>query len=347
MPTWGQVLRELNDTRKAGIDPPFDHVRRKYLTALNAHTGRDTILLASGWTSSRPDLPGWAFSISDQDLSGFMEAVHGLQGTGLDLIIHSPGGDPHAAEAIISYLRTKYADDIRVIIPQFAMSAAAMIACGANRIVMGKHSFVGPIDPQLVLQTPLGPRLVPAHAIMSQFKQAQRDCVDQTKLAAWLPMLAQYGPDLLEQCRLVSEFSQSIVERWLGQYMFAGKADAATLATAAAKWLADHEEFKTHSRHIPRSELEKRQISIEHLEADQTLQDLVLSIFHATQHTFAGRGVTKIVENHLGKAYVWQMNVMQAQVPSAPTIPAGVLKQVKAPGFKELILQILRKLFGL
>jgi ClpP class serine protease len=28
-----------------------------------------------------------------------------------------------------------------------AMSAATMIACAADVIVMGKHSFLGPIDP--------------------------------------------------------------------------------------------------------------------------------------------------------------------------------------------------------
>jgi ClpP class serine protease len=41
------------------------------------------------------------------------------------------------------------------------MSAATMVACAANQIVMGKHSFLGPIDPQLILQTALGNRLVP------------------------------------------------------------------------------------------------------------------------------------------------------------------------------------------
>ncbi len=34
-----------------------------------------------------------------------MEVSHGLEGDGLDLILHSPGGSPEAAEAIVSYLR--------------------------------------------------------------------------------------------------------------------------------------------------------------------------------------------------------------------------------------------------
>ncbi|MFQ5800046.1 MAG: hypothetical protein ACE5H0_15320 [Bacteroidota bacterium] len=72
-------------------------------------------------------------------------------------------------------MRSKF-DDIRVIVPQGAMSAATMLTCSANRIVMGKHSFLGPIDPQIILQTPLGNQAVPAHAILDQFRKAQEEC---------------------------------------------------------------------------------------------------------------------------------------------------------------------------
>src|SRR2546428_13939699 len=61
-----------------------------------------------------------------------------------------------------------------VIIPQLAMSAATMIACAADEIVLGKHSFLGPIDPQLILNTPVGQRMVPAENILEQFEQGQK-----------------------------------------------------------------------------------------------------------------------------------------------------------------------------
>ena len=125
-----------------------------------------------------------------------MEALYGIPETKLDLIVHSPGGSPEAAEAIVIYLRSKF-EHIRVFVPHMAMSAATMIACAADEVVMGKHSFIGPIDPQLQLQTGLGVRLVPAQAIVDQFAQAVLECQDATKIRAWLPMLTQYGPDLL------------------------------------------------------------------------------------------------------------------------------------------------------
>jgi len=43
---------------------------------------------------------------------------------------------------------------------------------------------------------------------------------------------------------------------------------------------------------------------IDDLEADQTFQDLVLSIYHATTHTFNGSPAVKIIENQNGRAYI-------------------------------------------
>lgn len=47
------------------------------------------------------------------------------------------------------------------------------------------------------------------------------------------------------------------------------------------------------------------------LEKDQTLQDLILSVHHATMLTFANTGAIKIVENHLGRAFVKATQVIQ------------------------------------
>jgi ClpP class serine protease len=56
-----------------------------------------------------------------------MGVFYELKGKDLDLIVHSPGGSPEATEAIVTYLRSKF-NDIRVIVPQAAMSAATMLA---------------------------------------------------------------------------------------------------------------------------------------------------------------------------------------------------------------------------
>ena len=321
MPIWSEILRELDQSTPQGSPPDFDGVRRRYLAGLNKHTGRNVVLYASGWLQKQA--PPALTSINDEDIHALMEVTSGLQGTHLDLILHSPGGSPEAAEGIVSYLRSRF-QHIRVIVPELAMSAATMISCAANEILMGKHSFLGPIDPQLLVSTPLGQRYVPAQAVLDQFDKAQKECQNPAKLSAWLPMLSQYGPDLLVQCEMAISLSKELVNTWLGAYMFAGIDDLEERENRAqfvAAWLADHTTFKSHSRHLPRVKLQKKGLLITPLEKDEILQDLSLSIFHATTHTFSGTAATKIVENHSGRAFIKQHRVPQQ--PQAVQIEVG------------------------
>jgi ClpP class serine protease len=158
MPSWGEIAQEINTfdpTALVSGVSPLDSVRRKYLVKMHALTGRATVLYATKWTIPSNGVPPNMLSIVPNDVHAFMEAIYGLKEKNLDLILHSPGGSPEAAEAIVLYLRAKF-DHIRVFVPHMAMSAATMIACAADEIVMGRHSFIGPVDPQLSLQTALG-----------------------------------------------------------------------------------------------------------------------------------------------------------------------------------------------
>ena len=314
MPIWSEIGKELQES---GPPANYDEVRRNYLVALHLHSKRDVILYASGWLQ-KPETTNDS-TISDEDIQGFMEVCSNLQGPRLDLILHSPGGSPLAAEAIVSYLRSRF-KHIRVIVPQLAKSAATMIACAADEIMMGEHSFLGPTDPQLLLSTPLGVRLVPALAIRQQFKRAQKECQDPSKLAAWIPMLQQYGPDLLAHCDSVCDLSQELVGTWLKQYMFKcydtdkKEQEAEKIAT----WLLNGGDFKSHGRHIERAKLKDQGLRVEDLERDHELQDLSLSVFHATTHIFLRTPMIKIIENHRGRAFIKSRIPPPAQPPASP-----------------------------
>ena len=331
MPTWGAQLKEIQEQAERDGKLDFDLLRRKYLVGLFQHTKRPVILYATKFTQEQnvsPDI----LSIVDGDLEGIMEVIHGLHGPSLDLILHSPGGSLEAAESIVIYLRSKF-DDIRVIVPHMAMSAATMISCAANKILMGKHSFLGPIDPQIQVATPAGNgvvlRMVPAQAILEQFDRAKEECKDSTHLAAWLPMLGQYGPDLLVQCEHASQLSQQLVTDWLQKYMFAGESDATKKGTEIAGWLGGHNNFMSHGRHLSREILESKGLKIEHLENDQMLQDLVLSIYHAVSHTFNGNpSVGKIIENHMGKAFVRMSRQVIVPLPGQTISPESTAQKV-------------------
>src|SRR5262245_8048909 len=124
MPTWSDVLTQIKELQRAhteGTKGAVDTIRRQYLLQLHRHTKRTVIAYYSGLLSK----PGIAESeINDEDKNGFMMAVHGLDSSnGLDLILHTPGGNIAATESIVDYLRQKFKKDIRAIVPQIAMSA--------------------------------------------------------------------------------------------------------------------------------------------------------------------------------------------------------------------------------
>lgn len=317
MPTWAGILGELNEELAKGNGAAFDAVRRKYLVQASIVSGRDVVLYATAWTQ-KSQLPPDAVSIGEEDLQGLMEVYHGLSGDSLDLILHSPGGSLEAAEAFVAYTRSKFRH-VRAVIPSLAMSAATMIACACDEIVMGKHSFLGPIDPQLILQTPLGARSVAAQAIIEQFRQAQEECADPAKMAAWLPMLAQYGPDLLVRCQHVSDLSKTLVTQWLTDHMFAEDPDGPTKADAVARRLASHGQHHSHGRHLSRDALEDMGLKIVHLEDDPAVQDAYLSAFHATTHTFTGTDAVKIIENQNGQAFIKQVQTVVIPKNARPT----------------------------
>ena len=298
---------------------PLDELRAESLQALAKVTGRSTVVYATRWTQGgeRPEMT----SIGIDDVHAFMEVLHQLPGPSLDLVLHSSGGSPTGAEAIVNYIRTKF-PDLRVIVPLAAMSAATMMACAGNRIVMGKHSYLGPIDPQLILQTPLGMQAVPAHTIVKQFERAQAESRDPAKFPAWIPMLQQYGPGLIITCENVIRLSEELVRTWLAKWMFAGQDDGDTLAGEVAKALNDHGTHKEHGRFLARDTVRAMGLIVDDLEEDQEFQDAALTVFHAFSHTFThAPHVQKIVESNTGKRFMKATAFVQVPLPGPPPMP--------------------------
>ncbi len=113
MPGWNNVLEELSRRQKAGREA-VDLVRREYLNKLHEYTGRNVIAYYSAWLSRPAETPN--LGIGDEDKNGFMTAVHKLdRSKGLDLILHTPGGNIAATESLVDYLLQMFQKDIRVI----------------------------------------------------------------------------------------------------------------------------------------------------------------------------------------------------------------------------------------
>jgi hypothetical protein len=312
MPTREQIQREVDQRRRAGQDS----VRHKYLKRLHAITKRDLLVYFSSAGVSRPyPIPQAAVSVSLDDIQGFMASLHGLKGESLDLILHSPGGSLDAADQIVQYLRAKYRH-IRAIVPQSAMSAATMIACACDEIVMGKHSAIGPIDPQFSVNG----AAIPAHAILQEFEKAKSDIASNPVLGnLWLPRLQQLPPGFLTLCEQTIELAKFKVEQWLQTYMFANA--VGSQAHPIAAWLGDFNEHKTHGRPIGITLAKEKGLKVTALEDDQRLQEAVLSVFHATMVTFQETSCLKLIENQNGKGhYLVATQVIQAMPPGQATV---------------------------
>jgi hypothetical protein len=296
MPNWNDVLKQVGQLQARGKSA-LDGVRREYLIKLQARTGRNVIAYYSGWLSK----PGIAqLDINDEDKNGFMMAVHKLDRTlGLDLILHTPGGSIAATQSIVDYLHKMFKSDIRAIVPQIAMSAGTMIACSCKSILMSEHSNLGPIDPHL--------RGVPAYGALAEFKKAFTEIKkDGSKIHVWGPIIGQYRPTFLGQCQHAIDWSNKFVEDCLAKVMLAGEAHPKKKAQAIRKKLADYSGNKAHDRHIHMDECKAIGLKVERLEDDGELQDLILTVHHCYMHALMNTPAFKIIENHLGTAYVKQ-----------------------------------------
>ena len=295
MPGWNSVLQEINK-KQANGQQAVDLVRRRYMDRLQRYTKRNVIAYYSAWLSRPPQTPN--LEIGDDDKNGLMTAVHRLDRTrGVDLILHTPGGNIAATESLVDYLWRMFGSDIRVIVPQIAMSAGTMIACSAKSIVMGKQSSLGPIDPQF--------NGIAAQAVLDEFQMAVQSIQQNPNCAPlWQAIIGKYHPTFLLECAQAIEMSRQMVTTWLSRNMLSSHANPDEKAAQVLDVLADHAHSKTHARHLSIETCQSIGLNVEVLEDDPKLQDLVLTIHHAFMHTFARSPAIKIVENHLGVATV-------------------------------------------
>lgn len=308
MPNWKEVLGEIDEILRTGNNNALDIVRRKYLAKLHEKTGRNVIAYYSGWLQKPNQVDA---IVNDKDKNAFMVNVHKLdRSKGLDLILHTPGGDLAATESIVDYLHSIFDKDVRAIIPQISMSAGTMIAMSCKEIMMGKQSNLGPIDPQI--------GGVACQAVLDEFEQAKSDIKSNPSSAPlWQVIISKYHPTFLGTCQKAIEWSEKLAEFWLQRNMFS---DDPSKSKKILKEFSDHKTNKSHARHISKEKCKEIGLTIADMETDNDLQDLILTVHHTFMHTFGKSTAVKVVENHNGIAFVehLQLPMPMMQVPHQP-----------------------------
>ncbi len=175
----------------------------KYAGELHEKTGRNVIIYYSGWLTIDDEKN----YINPLDKIGMMNMIKDLDNSKwLDLILHSPGGNVDTTESIIDYLHSVFGEDIRAIIPHMAMSGATMIACTSKEIIMGKHSSLGPVDPQI--------GDISAQNVIKEYELAKKEIEENPdSIPFWEILLNKYPANFQFECENTIDWSNDILKK--------------------------------------------------------------------------------------------------------------------------------------
>ena len=303
MPSWSHFKNESQahvtpQNPNGGVLFLVDQ-KKKYLKELSDHTGRNTILYFSAFLNKNVR----DATINDRDINALMETVYKLDRTkGLDLILHTPGGDISATEQIIKYLRSMFSGDIRAIVPQMAMSAGSMVAVSCKSIIMGKQSCLGPFDPQI--------NNLPCQSVLKEFDRAVNDVSrNPASLGLWQTIISKLNPTFLTICQQANELSKDLADEILSHSTYPDD-----VKENIKNVFVNNDDSKVHSRHIDIQRCKGAGLNIEDLEADPKIQDLVLSIHHCCMILGETSNLVKIVENNIGGEFSYHLPPQQSHV---------------------------------
>jgi len=310
MASWTELVKEI-DSFGSDNDKKSSYINGKVDSALQEiselRSGKNVIFYASAFLQ-KPILDPMLLQITNEEINGFMAVMHGMKfDRGLTLILHTPGGMTNATESIVDYLHSKF-PYIETIVPTFAMSAGTMISLSSDKIIMGRQSQLGPIDPQMVI----GGRSVSARSIVDQFDKAKKDINENiTNAHVWAPILSTLGHGLLVEAEKANDYSEKIVESWLKRKGFSN-------ATKIAHHFNSPSLHKSHGKRIDKNEAKSLGLNIEDLEDNQNLQEAVLTAYHAVTIIFEKSPSAKFIISNNGRKR-WVKNA-----PSQINIPFSI-----------------------
>ena len=213
---------------------------------------KDILVFASDLTKKAPT------AIDYSDILPFQDQISNLKGTGLILILETPGGFAEVVEDIVCLIRKKY-DYFQVIIPGYAKSAGTIFAMAADEILMGTTSALGPIDAQVMFNN----KRFSAEALIEGLKKIKKEVLETGKLnPAYIPILQNLSPGELQHCENEQNFSQELVYEWLAKYKFknwkthssngkqVSNEDKVKRAKEVARKLCSHSKWLTHGRSL-------------------------------------------------------------------------------------------------
>jgi hypothetical protein len=243
---------------------------------------------------ARMSHPRNANSINPDDIAPIGSILQGLAGAQvIDLIIHSPGGDGNTAEKIVDMCRSHLPTDgrFRVIVPNKAKSAATLIALGADEIVMGYSSELGPIDAQVPVSASGIVQFISAQSFIDArdelLAKTHRAIRDKEEYQGFLQLLTTIDVAFVRECERAMNFARDVAAKWLNSYMLKDRVgddgQRNDMATRIASKLSSAQTYLSHGRMISardiRADPDLRNLQVAYVEKDNPLWKLLWEIY--------------------------------------------------------------------
>ena len=216
----------------------------------------------------------------------------------LDLILHSPGGTLPATQAIVRALRGRYAH-IRVFIPQRAISAAAMLACAADQIIMSGFASLSPTNPLVVVPTMGGPMMVPAHAVVDERNELVRRLQSPEGTGDDVIAIAAQPIGLFHDARRIISESNLTLGGWIEAYSRSPNAPQANTGQHIADWISGYYQHLGHASVLTLADLQRYGLNATHMNHYAEVQEHCIEAFDAALVAFMLTDTVKVVRCHV------------------------------------------------
>jgi Periplasmic serine proteases (ClpP class) len=192
----------------------------------------------------------------------------------IDLLLHSYGGSLDTPYKVVRLIR-EFCEEFAVIVPFAAKSAASMLVLGADEVVMGPISELGPIDP-LTKHPIYKDILVPVQSVGHCLDYLQRSMIQSTdpEVTSLMvnPLLNKLDPWLIGDYEKTVKATRQYAESLLSNYMLKDYPERVQSVTQALT-----EGFYSHGYPIGR--LEAQEMGLQVTKGEGELWEVVWKLF--------------------------------------------------------------------
>lgn len=216
---------------------------------------------------------------------------------GFALLLSSPGGSALAADRMINICRSySGSGQYTAIVPGKAKSAATMVCLGASKIMMGRTSELGTIDPQIVVREDDKVKWFSIYNLVKTYETLFDKAVkEKGNLQPYLQQLANYDAREIAEFRSALSLSEDITIKSVKTGMLS-KLPKREIKRKIGIFLTP-EEAKMHGRPIYAVEAAQCGLNVEIIEVKDKLWPPVYELYVRLNNYVSRNNVGKSIES--------------------------------------------------